>query len=401
MDLSTMRHRKTQNTSSVKPTKWTMKYYDKNANLLDTTYYHDTCPASGITVDFYDINNRGFKKRSANGEVIVSPMYKRTHIAYQQPIEAVEHSNYLDGGYAVCSGTLPPVPFPEPKLAVPRFGEDNAITQSFANVNMNENNVPLWLGEAKEGIKMFCDIGESLWKLYKSTEAARKAYLKGKLSVKEAQSMTLALQYGILPLEQQLDALSNLFEVKKDQRYTARGLFHHEQERSFDYFIRDNGITRCRVKGKEYLAVHIRAGCLYEVNASGLTPIERYIQPGEIASAMWALSRLSFVIDWFINVGNTIKSWSPATGCNILNSWVTVETARLIELEASYEPAPNHPFVYENISGRGTQELQIVEKRRERVDPFNRPIIPRISVNLNLSKVFSLILLFAKVKQNP
>lgn len=398
MDLNDMRHRKTQHTSDSKSTEWVMKFYDKNAKLLNTDVYYDQCPPLGTTVDFYDVNNRGFKKRSARGEVIVSPMFKRTHIVYQQPIRAVEHSIYRDGGYAVCSGTLPPVPFPEFNLQVPRFGEDNAITQSFANVNMNANNVPLWLGEAKEGIKMFCDIGESLWKLYKSTEAARKAYLKGMLSVKEAQSMTLALLYGILPLEQQLDALSNLFEIKKDQRYTARGIFHHEQERNFDYFIRDNNITRCRVKGKEYLAVHIRAGCLYEVNATGLTPIERYVQPGEIASAMYALARLSFVIDWFLNVGNTIKSWSPATGCNILDSWVVVETARLIELEASYEPSPKHPFEYESISGTGTQELQIVEKRRVRVDPLKRPILPRISVNLNLSKVFSLILLFAKVR---
>lgn len=399
MDLSKMRKRTNQIiTKPPTPTSWVEVVY-RDGKERSRQVYPGTCPASGITTEYYDVVTKEFKKKSASGDVIVSPMYKKVHNVILKPftgsMAVVGDAEKRDTQTG--QGTLPPVPFPKFRLEAPANLVDNAITKAFAGVNANEANVPLWLGEAKEGVKMFCDIGASLYSLYRATATQREKYLKGKMSIKEMQGMTLALQYGILPLEQQLDDFSKLFKMKKDQRYTSRGFKNHEDSTTYTYDIENNGSTKVVVSCAEKLVVHVRAGVLYDVNCDGLSAIERYVQPGEIASAAWALSRLSFVIDWFINVGDTIKSWSPATGCNILGQWVTVEETRTITLDAHYVDAyPGYPEY--NINLACEADLEVTVKTRERVDPLSRPIIPRISVDLNLSKVFSLILLFTKIR---
>lgn len=399
MDKTKMRKRMLQTiTRPPSLTRWVETSYSDGREVTRSVS-DGSCPASGITTEYYDVVTKGFKKRSANGDVIVSPMYKKVHNVITKPFAgSMSVTSKRDAKFTQTGvGTLPPVPFPEFRLALPTGLVDNAITKAFAGVNANETNVPLWLGEAREGVKMFCDIGASLLKLYRATETQRKQYLKGKMTVSEMQSMTLALQYGILPLEDQLDSLSKLFKMKKDQRYTSRGMKHHEDRTTYTYDANNNGFNKVVVSCAETLVVHVRAGVLYEVNATGLTAIERYVQPGEIASAAWALTRLSFVTDWFINVGDTIASWSPAVGCNILGQWVTVEETRRLALDAHYVDHVEDNLNY-NFGLSHTSDLEVSIKWREPVDPLSRPIIPRISVDLNLSKVLSLILLFAKVQ---
>lgn len=397
-DLASMRYR--LDTSSEVPghATWSFQRFSPEGIQSDQGSSSYGVIVSRYKKHMWDIPTKGFKKLQAEGKVLNKPMLQEEIREDYSLFHFQEHTVFNDGTFLTGSG-LAPATCSLPTLTVPERLIDSAVTKAFAKVSANKSNAVLWAGEFKETIKMFYDIGRRLYKLYKSTEAQRKAYYKGKLTLKEQQSMTLGLLYGIMPLSEAFAQWrEGLFNILPKGRQTFRGFNSYSDSKETSYEETAWTWHKTKISVKETLEANIRAGVLADIDPPEFA-ISAILEPRAVISAAWALSRLSFVVDWFIGVGNWLASWSPTVGTQILASWVVIETKHTVvthhEKFAVVDPGERS----QTVSGNGTGKVTVVRKQRVPVSPSERPYLPVIDVNLNMDKIFALILLFGKTSK--
>lgn len=350
----------------------------------------------------YDVVIKDFHRRQAAGEIFNNRMVK-THSVSRTPLTPYSVLATFSNGSQEWSGTTP---YQQPAFKLqPKIEPlvNQALTAAYAGVSANQQNALLWFGELRESISMFKDIGMSLAALVKKTEKQRLKWLKGKLTVKEQQSLTLGLLYGILPLEEQIASfLDGLFNLKTGEtRETSRGFAVRTDTATHDYIHDQQSLNYARARATETIEVKVRAGVLYDVDTSEIPYLAVMADPKQVISTAYALARLSFVIDWFINVGNTMKAWAPSAGTKELASWYTVEVTQEIVGTHTIMAVDTATPQYSSVSASGSSSFGRTEYTKYRV-PAGRSdlaIFPRISLNLDLDKIFALILLFAKVKR--
>lgn len=350
----------------------------------------------------WDVVVKDFHRRSKQGEIFNNPMYSE-HVKVETPLgpfagksgEGSRRFRELDTVLSYSNSD-----FDELRtLDWDERGINTSITAAYAGVTASEQNAVLWLGEFRETVKMFADIGKGLYSLWQKTKAQRAKWAKGKLTIPEAQSLTLGILYGIVPLEQSItQVMEGLFNLKSDDsRQTSRGFSVTTDLASDSDSQLLWGRDRISNSWAESLETKVRAGVLYDVDIDDLPRLAIIADPKQIVETAYALARLSFVIDWFINVGNTLKAWSPTTGTRILTAFVSIEETYSIDVQGTWfvEPRPGYSS---SIRGERTGKKMVKRKYRYPIDRSDLAILPRVDVNLDLDKIFALVLLFAKVK---
>lgn len=350
----------------------------------------------------YDVVIKSFHRRSADGEIFNNPMLQTSEVLSAPLVRVAGPPNSVY--FRSYMGKLPNS-IPEFKLDKENdFLIDNAVTDAFAKVSANDGNTLLWLGEFKETLAMFKDICSRTQMLIQATKAQRKAWRKGQLSVEGQQKLTLALLYGILPLEESIaQFLEGLFKTKAAGRHTARAVRIHTDSKLVNTPARrDNNYYIDYYHWATYtetLELQVRSGILYDV-ALDAPWVSVILDPKSVISTAYALARLSFVVDWIINVGGTLAAWSPSVGTDVLASWVTVEKTHTIQGVNTYGPSPGSKNSGQYGEGSGEFSRELTTKWRKPIDRSDLPVIPRLDINLNMSKVLSMVLLFAKVKKD-
>lgn len=399
-DRASMRYRVDTSSEVSDTTYWDWSGYDKYGKRIDGGRPSWPVISARKKIHMWDIPTKGFKRAQKEGKIFNKPMLRET-ITENYGLYAYSESTMIkesSGGGSFAGSGLEIATCPLPTLVVPERLIDDAVTKAFAKVSANKSNALLWAGEFKESIAMFYGIGKALYKLYKSTEKQRIAYAKGKLSLKEAQSMTLAILYGIMPLGEAFKQWQEgLFNILPKGRQTFRGFNTHSDSKSYSY-EKPHINWKIDVSVKESLTANIRAGVLADIDPPSFT-LATILEPRSVVSTAWALSRLSFVVDWFINIGGWLASWSPTVGTKILASWVVIETTHKVSAQHTMVSVLDPHEESQTITGSGNGTVEIVRKLRLPVNPSERPYLPSVNVNLNLDKIFSLILLFGKTSK--
>lgn len=62
------------------------------------------------------------------------------------------------------------------------------------------------------------------------------------------------------------------------------------------------------------------------------------VRPRDIPATVWELVPYSFVVDWFVNVGDWIQAVTPVPGITILGHWVTRVESTRTEWVATFDP---------------------------------------------------------------
>lgn len=345
----------------------------------------------------WDESHPGYRKRSSQGEVIMSPMTRIKTVIDRNPI-TLRESRFMDGGSYIPdgAGSFVPTESYDFTLNPPDHVRHGAVQRAYQGISINDVNAVQWIGEAKECITMFWEAGEQLLRLLRMTQRQRARWAQGLLKPDEIRKMFLTIQYGILPIEQQIQQMGSLFKSKKPQRYTSRG-YGSWTDAMFTQWSEPFANWGRIVRVYETCDYVVRAGYLYDVDVTGLSPLEvAGFTPENFISAAWALSRLSFVIDWFITVGPTIAAWSPKTGCHLLGGWYTENTTREINLLDEHYPVIETGETSQSVQGGGS--FRVRRTITTRVLNNEVPLLPTLDVNLNASKILSLIALFAKFR---
>lgn len=399
IDTVSLRHRIRTNRAENGVSHWGQKAYNEHGTLVSEESGQWPVPLRTKVEEMWDNPTKNFKKLSAEGMIINSPMLKKELTVEHSVFAASVKTTFPGGAFSRASGTefaaAPPFTLDTPERLI-----DDAVTKAFAEVSANKQNALLWAGEARESVKMFYDIGKRLYQLVISTAKQRLAYLKGKLSLKEAQSMTLGILYGLMPLSEALAQWrEGLLEMLPKGRQTFRGFNKYSDSVSYTFDTQhSHGSWKNVVSVEETIESNIRAGVLVDIDPPDST-VYALLEPRSIVSTAYALSRLSFVVDWFIGVGNWLCSWSPTVGTKILSSWVVVETVQQVRAKHVFTSVLNRGEASEDVSGSGTTQRLLKQTLRVPVNPSDRPYLPSINVNLNIDKIFALILLFGKTSK--
>lgn len=363
-----------------------------------------------------DVVSPDFKRRKAAGELMNNPMWKFVYSLNETPVNVHmggQCNSYDEYEMWEC---FPPAL----KLTAPYsdsinsfflpFSSESIIaqTKAWANVDVSEIQGLASLGEMPETLKMLVDLLHTALDL---TIAAKNGNLRAlKRAAKKAVSVDglsdiwLLYRYGIRPL--MADIKNLLSAVKKDLdksiRYTSRGKFDTGlivSDREFCSLPSGNASRWPVWKVESGTRRVFRAGVLFEIDQSidAMSAIWGLDSPIESA---WELIPFSFILDWFVNVGDCL-------GAAVLNpslkpriSWVT-ESLELSEVatSSSFNSNPITLCSQKNPEPHfhqyGSSNINLMVKRRCTIAA--RYSLPRLNLKLDLAKLTDLLLIARKI----
>lgn len=366
-------------------------------------------------IGMIDTNEPGFKRRSAAGELVNNPMWKFIYSLREQPLNVHEGGCPVYNEYELWQCFPPAYKLTTPystcidSFFLP-FNSESIIaqTEAWANVDVSEIQGLASLGEMPETLKMLVDLLHTALEL---TIAAKNGNLKvlkraakKLISVDGLSDVWLLYRYGIRPLMSDIRNVLNAVkkDLEKSIRYTSRGKFDSGllvSEREFCMWPSSEPARKPIWKVITGSRRVFRAGVLFEIDQSIDAMSALWGLDSPIESA-WELIPFSFILDWFVNVGDCL-------GAAVLNpslkpriSWVT-ESLEFSELakSSSFNDKPITLCTQTNPEPHfhqfGSSNLNLVVKRR--CATAAQYSLPRLNLKLNYAKLTDLILIARKV----
>lgn len=373
----------------------------------------------------HDVVTPRYAARSAEGQIINSPMDRTTIITrdnpasyssrfaeekwntscnpskwceYETAYEWVDKpsSYFLPGGL----NDLPELPAYDDTAIC-----DLALTNAWSSVDLSEVQGLVTVAESGKTVASLISMAGRFIKIIKMIKRLDSKGLLYEFTPSQLSDRYMELRYAIRPLMYDCVNLSNALQteaVEKPTRRTFRGweMYSDEDyEESFTWahFTHELG----DIYYKEKLAktwnrqVDVRAGVLCQVEALNALSIYGLTQPVE---AIWELIPFSFVVDWFFNVGKTIAAWSPEYGTKALASWYVVNTTeyqRVAHWHDSYQLPDDSGSLhllewYRALSDCWCDRTTVTQAR---VPNPVRAVVPTFSLRLDTLKLADLLII--------
>lgn len=246
-----------------------------------------------------------------------------------------------------------------------------AVTKAYSRVDVSELDILASLGEMPETVEWFKDVLRRLINIiasykkkqylamFKPSKPLTKAklYKKGKKVATGTEDAWMEARYAIRPLVMEvkdyLEALDS--KIEKAIRKTARSSFIDlTSQESVSPSTRSffGGYIRRRTTNTR----SIRAGVLYAIQPDKMGWWSHLGLDAPV-SAIWAVTTLSFVFDWFFNVGQWIASWEPRVGLTPLQSWAVETLTQEIEDQVTLGTAVASDFGWTTLSSMSIHEV--------------------------------------------
>lgn len=222
--------------------------------------------------------------------------------------------------------------------ALDGFSDESEIaqTKAWANIDVSEIQGSASLGELPETITFLRDsmkaLAELLVAIRRKDIKRLKKILGKKVSLDGALDTWLQYRYAIRPLISDIMAALEALKatLEKGKRFTSRGRYSHSLPKTVA-----NGVSFYYTNpaiAADFLGYYadvtlatermFRAGVLVEIDSSidmgmAIWGIDNPIE------AIWELISLSFVVDWFFNIGRCLEAAFLNPGLTPKISWVT------------------------------------------------------------------------------
>lgn len=359
-------------------------------------YPRTTGSASWEFISMDDNVIPNFHKRSANGEIFNNPMSKTHTIVDRPPGYFSWNLVRSDGTYyeteqALYDGVRTnPENFDFSSCFDETAIKNIAVTQAWANVDNSKTMLLASLGELDSTIKGLVSI---LWRAFRIIRAVRRLdlkYLKKEITPKELADRYMEARYSLRPLvydvKQTLDALN---PENRIGRQTFRGACTRSEKLEWtEYIDEPNGSFKWKNDYTVFASITARAGVLTDVTSVSSLSVWGV---DHIVESIWELIPFSFIVDWFLNIGSLIASWTPEANVNHLTSWVVVKkiaTSTLHRTAIDLSTKRRNDGWSGNVSGNfgGT----LVEEYVTRDPNPSRPFLPSINVRLDPLKLLDL-----------
>jgi len=358
------------------------------------TYY----PVTGVST-MTDVVIEDFHARSKSGEIFINPMYKRVEryervattfdfdgeLYNDNPCSDIHHFT----GQKVYEGAHAFIPVPS---GIPGHCDDllqSALTSAFARNTTQKASALVTAGEGKETVTGVVDVIRRIMRIMYAVRKKQFKALKKELAPSEMADFWMEIRYGIRPIYfdmcQIVDAFRDATEI--GSRLTTRGFRSYAYNDS-DTVLVANGNYDQSIDRELQFQFTARAGCLSCVDRVGYSSLFGLT---DIVSAIYDLATLSFVLDWFFNVGDTIAAHTPEANLTTLGAWTvgqtTVRQTALMTHLVDPKRVPEYTYtgtMYDEKPWTRTVTTTV------RI-PESRPsYLPRFQLNLNWAKLVDL-----------
>lgn len=183
------------------------------------------------------------------------------------------------------------------------------------------------------------------FKLLRAFKKLDLKFIRGQLSATNLRSSWLEYRYGIRPIvadvRNALEAYDRLMKGRGERsRYRGQASEQEVTKVTEVCTLRPPFPTtlRLQLQGQRTRVTSARATVLVDVTSEGSKLSDAAVILGgyEAIQSAWELIPYSFVVDWFINVGDWVSSWVPMVGASIVGSCVTTQvvTTEAISVES-------------------------------------------------------------------
>jgi hypothetical protein len=283
--------------------------------------------------------------------------------------------------------------------------------------SQNEIDVAVSLASARaysymqdQEILLGATLGELDKTIVGTTQTLRKVYLilrdlvrldledlRGHVSPSELQDAYMNARYNLRPLYYDLKGLYGLGALEERpprQTFRSKQFGTKSLSSPLERVILTWDDSTVKMLGYTQTTVNltIRAGILA---APKPTSLEHRLGLNAPIDTVWELIPLSFVVDWFLNVGSFLKAWTPCFTWTQLASWYTVEETVyqkkwLTELSGyPVESTAGWRLRNVNLSFSPGHYVKMVRKKT-RVPSLSRPDFIHVNVRLDPLKVLDL-----------
>lgn len=200
--------------------------------------------------------------------------------------------------------------------------------------------------------------------------------------VKTISNWWLLYRYGILPLMSDVEGVMKaLSKTSEPKRETARG------QASGSATIVGSpttvgpgwGLTET-TSYSEVWDIAVRAGCLYQYESTLSSRLGLAL--GDIPRSAYDLVTMSFVLDWFVNVGDYIGAVTADLRGDILGAWVTTDLTctRASQCVTTWSSSGGAQYVAEAL-GVGNTLTTTIWRSRAPTGIGSIGIVPRVQMN--------------------
>lgn len=295
-------------------------------------------------------------------------------------------------------------------LPVPAYPRDDLISQAtnkaWANISLNEAWILVGAAEADKTVVSLYEIFQKFLKIAKAIKKKEIKALAGEIKPKALAQDYMAARYAVRPLMYDLKGYYSALQYKAGEsppRLTFRGMEYYHDEDSAVINVNngyyEDGERHLIIQKKTTVGVEVRAGVLCELTSHTSLPV---LGVTEILESAWELVPWSFVVDWFLNVGDTIAAFTPNLGLKTLASWVTVSeiVTRVTQTWGSASTMPSStenfvPYEHSNYVCGGEFGEYIITK--ERIPNPSRTILPSFDIRLNSLKLIDLLIMIRQL----
>lgn len=367
-----------------------------------------------------------FKYRSAKGEIINSPMTATRTITSVTPMKIcfiatkeafgcspsrwypyklwdwqgeVDLQTYLTSKGKWMFETAPSFTASEIKA-----NEELAITKAHSNIDVSEILVLATLAESGKSIVGLTKLLRSVYRVLRKTKRLELNSLRKSITLKDTVNLYMEARYNLRPMY--YDVLGILKALSQKKLAAHRQTFRSNREitketssNSTYQLFTDSGIViNHTLRWNSKLVHEARAGVLTQLDE--LTTGQIW-GADRIVDTIWELIPFSFIVDWFINVGDTISSWVPDCGAHVLASWVMSKQTLIQSLSSDVPvitlyPRPDFRFQGTTCTYQASALKTVTTKVR--TPNYSRPVIPNISVKLDALKLLDLAIITGLIK---
>jgi hypothetical protein len=216
-----------------------------------------------------------------------------------------------------------------------------------------------------------------------------------KFATDTASQRWLELRYGWTPLMLEAQGLLAAMSQPPELhiRQVSRGFDKSELRetvfRSLDY----GGYGVETFKFDIHRTMNARAYILYEVALKGLQPLRDY-GVLDLPKAMWEIMPYSFVIDWFIPVGNWLQAITPKLGINTLAEGYTLESDYFVTRQVVSHTEPTSGAERWKRTGSVGRIDSLRQNQKRRVTSLDvLTNLPPVNVRINVKRALDAVAL--------
>lgn len=210
----------------------------------------------------------------------------------------------------------------------------------------------------------------------------------------------MEFRYALMPLIFEVQAYLQALDTKVEKAYrkTARASSKDSNSSTSTSIIREllGGTFNTDVSVLRHSTTdrYIRAGVIFSLDPTK-TSWWSHLGLDAPVSAVWAVTTLSFMIDWFFNIGQWIASWEPRVGLTPLTNWA-VET-RTQTINASTQGSPSvsaSNWIISNVSVTSAGSYSCEYKVKARWVEPTRQILPTFRMkDLGVAQIADLVII--------